>query len=88
MTKCTSNRLSIKSDVWSFGILLWELVTKGREPYPGMTNKQVRDVVIEGYHMQIPKDCPKPFNQIMLDCWKLNDDRRTTFSNIRRHLLG
>ena len=84
----TSNRLSIKSDVWSFGILLWELVTKGSLPYPGMTNGQVCEAVIEGYRMPEPKDCPEPFYQIMLDCWKLNDDERPTFNDIRRHLLG
>ena len=81
-------QLSIKSDVWSFGILLWELVTKGRIPYPGMTNEQVREAVPRGYRMRIPKNCPKPFYQIMLDCWKVNDDKRPTFNNIRRHLLG
>ena len=84
----TSNRLSIKSDVWSFGILLWELVTKGSLPYPGMTNKQVLEAVPRGYYMPEPKDCPKPFYQIMLDCWELNDDERPTFNNIYRHLLG
>ena len=84
----TSNRLSIKSDVWSFGILLWELATKGDLPYPGMTAKQVLEAVKRGYHMPEPKNCPKPFCQIMLDCWKLNDDERPTFNNIHRHLLG
>ena len=89
MTKSdTSKRLSIKSDVWSFGILLWELVTKGRVPYRGMTNKEVRDAVPQGYHMPEPKDCPEPLYQIMLDCWKLNDDERPTFNNIYHHLLG
>ena len=83
----TSNQLSIKSDVWSFGILLWELVTKGREPYPGMTDEQVLEAVPQGYCMPEPKDCPEPFYQIMLDCWELNDDERTTFNKIRRHLL-
>ena len=84
----TSNRLSIKSDVWSFGILLWELVTKGSLPYPNMTNQQVREAVTQGYCMPEPEDCPKPFYQIMLDCWKLNDDERPTFNNIQRYLLG
>ena len=84
----TSNRLSIKSDVWSFGILLWELVTKGRIPYPGMTNQQVHDAVLKGYCIPEPENCRKPFYQIMLDCWKLNDDERPTFNNIQRYLLG
>ena len=81
-------QLSIKSDVWSFGILLWELVTKGSLPYPDMTNGQVCIAVIEGYHMPEPKDCPEPLYEIMLDCWKLNDDERPNFNNIRHHLLG
>ena len=79
--------MSIKSDVWSFGILLWELVTKGREPYPGMTDEQVCEAVLQDYRMPAPKDCPEPFYEIMLDCWKLNDDERTTFNKIHRHLL-
>ena len=82
-----SSRLSIKSDVWSFGILLWELVTKGSLPYPGMTNQQVCEAVIEGYRMPEPEDCPEPFYQIMLDCWRLNDDKRPTFNNIHYDLL-
>ena len=77
----TSNRLSIKSDVWSFGILLWELVTKGREPYPGMTDEQVLEAVPQGYLMPGPENCPKPFYQMMLNCWELNDDKRPTFNN-------
>ena len=83
----TSNRLSIKSDVWSLGVLLWELVTKGKVPYPNMTDEQVRKAVPQGYHMSEPKDCPEPFYKIMLDCWKLNDDERPIFDNIHRHLL-
>ena len=83
----TSKQMSIKSDVWSFGVLLWELVTKGREPYPDMTDEQVLEAVPQGYHMSEPKDCPEPFYQIMLDCWRLDDDERPIFDNIHRHLL-
>ena len=83
----TSSRLSIKSDVWSFGILLWELVTKGRVPYPGMTDEQVLDAVPQGYRMPEPEGCQEPFYQIMLKCWKLNDDRRTHFNDIHYQLF-
>ena len=82
------SQFSIKSDVWSFGILLWELVTKGRVPYTGMTNQQVLEAVPQGYRMPIPKGCPEPLYQIMLKCWKLNDDERPTFRNIYHNLLG
>ena len=85
----TLYRLSIKSDVWSFGVLLWELVTKGsRISYAGMTYKEVREAVAQGYHMPKPMGCPEPLYQIMLDCWRLNDDERPNFNNVHRHLLG
>ncbi|XP_019862004.1 PREDICTED: tyrosine-protein kinase STK-like [Amphimedon queenslandica] len=78
----TLKRLSIKSDVWSFGILLWELGTKRKEPYPGMTNGTVKEAVSKGYHMPIPRDCPKPFKQLMINCWKYKDDERPSFKNV------
>jgi fyn-related kinase len=52
------NRFSIKSDVWAFGILLTELVTYGRIPYPGMTNAEVLQQVECGYCMPNPPNCP------------------------------
>ena len=76
------NRLSIKSDVWSFGVLLWELVTKGDLPYRGMTNKEVCELVSKGDHIYIPWDCPEPFSQLMINCWKYNDYERPNFKDI------
>ena len=78
----TLNRMSIKSDVWSFGILLWELITEGNEPYPGMTNEEVRKLASKGDHMFIPQDCPEPFKQLMINCWKYNDYERPNFKDI------
>ena len=83
----TLNQLSIKSDVWSFGILLWKLVTKGKEPYPGMTNQKVKEAVSKGYHMPIPRDCPEPFKQLMINCWKHKDNERPNFNYVIDILL-
>ena len=77
------NRFSIKSDVWSFGILLVELVTHGRIPYPGMTNGEVLARVEQGYRMPPPSNCPEPLYQIMLDCWKQEAEERPTFEYLR-----
>ena len=63
------SRFSIKSDVWSFGILLTELVTYGRLPYPGMTNAEVLSQVEHGYRMPMPPNCNPALYEIMLECW-------------------
>lgn len=64
------NKFSIKSDVWSFGILLTEVITYGRIPYPGMNNAEVLQQVEKGYRMPCPHGCPELLYTIMLDCWK------------------
>ena len=78
----TLKRLSIKSDVWSFGILLWELVTKGDLPYHGMNDDQVHELLLKGKCTYIPRGCPKPFNQLMMNCWKHKDYERPSFKDI------
>ena len=55
--------------MWSFGILLTELVTFGRIPYPGMTNAEVLHQVEHGFRMQQPQGCPPALYDIMLECW-------------------
>ena len=80
------NRFTIKSDVWSFGILLAELITHGRIPYPGMTNGEVLAKVEQGYRMPPPPGCPDPLYQIMLSCWKAEPDERPTFEYLKYHL--
>ena len=72
-------RFTVKSDVWSFGILLYELVTHGGIPYPGMKNNEVLAAIQREYRMPIPKDCPEPLYKVMLDCWNKEPERRPTF---------
>eukprot|EP01147_Barroeca_monosierra_P008492 gene8492-962_t len=80
------SRFSTKSDVWSFGILLTELVTYGRIPYPGMTNAEVLQQVERGYRMPSPPGTPEPLYQIMLDCWRANAEERPTFETLQWRL--
>ncbi|KAH9504581.1 Tyrosine-protein kinase Src42A [Bulinus truncatus] len=77
------NRFTIKSDVWSFGILLTEIVTYGRVPYPGMTNAEVLHQVEHGYRMPCPQGCPKALYEIMLDCWRKEEIERPTFETLQ-----
>ncbi|XP_066273344.1 tyrosine-protein kinase Src42A-like [Branchiostoma lanceolatum] len=80
------SRFSIKSDVWSFGILLYELVTYGRMPYAGMTNAEVLTQVEKGYRMPCSPGCPDSLYQIMLDCWKKDECERPTFESLQWRL--
>ena len=80
------NRFTIKSDVWSFGILLYEIITYGRFPYPGMTNFEVLERIQTGYRMGCPPNCPKQLHDIMLECWRDEAQSRPTFETLQWQL--
>ncbi|CAG5132713.1 unnamed protein product, partial [Candidula unifasciata] len=75
-------KFSVKSDVWSFGILLYELMTRGRIPYPGMDNKTVLDQVERGYRMDKPANTPDGVYTKMLECWLERPEQRPTFEHL------
>ncbi|XP_028252832.1 tyrosine-protein kinase Blk [Parambassis ranga] len=77
---------SIKSDVWSFGILLTEIVTYGRIPYPGMTNPEVVRSLDRSYRMPCPDGCPEELYDIMMMCWKEKPEDRPTFDFLQNTL--
>ena len=60
---------STKSDVWSYGVLLWEIVTCGERPYTGVATEALLDLIKDGYRMSIPLQCPQNLYQIMKSCW-------------------
>ncbi|XP_064481076.1 tyrosine-protein kinase SRK2-like isoform X1 [Ornithodoros turicata] len=71
---------SIKSDVWSYGVLLYELITHGQVPYPGMSNRQVVEQVENGFRMPKPNcECPDSVYNTMLTCWEGEPENRPTF---------
>ncbi|XP_018422046.1 PREDICTED: tyrosine-protein kinase Lck isoform X3 [Nanorana parkeri] len=77
---------TIKSDVWSFGVLLTEIITYGRIPYPGMTNPEVIDYLERGYRMPQPDQCPKELYELMVRCWNERPEERPTFEFLRCYL--
>ncbi|XP_024903484.1 tyrosine-protein kinase Fer isoform X2 [Pteropus alecto] len=79
-------RYSSESDVWSFGILLWETFSLGVCPYPGMTNQQAREQVERGYRMSAPQNCPEDIFKIMMRCWDYKPENRPKFSELQKEL--
>ena len=77
---------TIKSDVWSFGIVMYELVTRGRLPYPGMNNGQVVDALKTGDRMACPSGCPEHLFEIMTECWREEAASRPTFEELQSRL--
>ncbi|XP_054445966.1 tyrosine-protein kinase Fer [Pteronotus mesoamericanus] len=79
-------RYSSESDVWSFGILLWETFSLGVCPYPGMTNQQAREQVERGYRMSAPQHCPEEIFKLMMKCWDYKPENRPKFSDLQKEL--
>ena len=81
------NRFTVKSDVWSFGIVLYEIITRGRTPYAGLTGRQILEEVSCGrYRMPCPKDCPVKLHDMMLECWSQEPENRPSFCNLEQQL--
>uniref|UniRef100_A0A8C6PEA2 Tyrosine-protein kinase n=1 Tax=Nothobranchius furzeri TaxID=105023 RepID=A0A8C6PEA2_NOTFU len=79
-------RYSSESDVWSYGVLLWETFSLGVCPYPGMTNQQAREQVEKGYRMTCPQRCPDEVYKVMQRCWQYNPEERPKFLELQRDL--
>uniref|UniRef100_A0A8I3MB23 Ephrin type-A receptor 8 n=1 Tax=Canis lupus familiaris TaxID=9615 RepID=A0A8I3MB23_CANLF len=73
---------SSASDVWSFGVVMWEVLAYGERPYWNMTNRDVISSVEEGYRLPAPMGCPRALHQLMLDCWHKDRAQRPRFSHI------
>lgn len=76
------NRFSTKSDVWAFGVLLWEVATYGMSPYPGVDLTEVYHLLERGYRMERPPGCPPHIYQLMMKCWQWDPKDRPMFKDI------
>ncbi|XP_046963627.1 tyrosine kinase receptor Cad96Ca isoform X1 [Vanessa cardui] len=73
---------SVKSDIWSFGVLLWEIVTLGSTPYPGLSAGDVMRKVREGHRLEKPEHCRRELYNIMYYCWEAEPTSRPDFKEV------
>uniref|UniRef100_A0A8D2P6H3 Tyrosine-protein kinase receptor n=1 Tax=Zosterops lateralis melanops TaxID=1220523 RepID=A0A8D2P6H3_ZOSLA len=70
------------SDVWSFGVVLWEISSLAEQPYQGLSNEQVLKFVMDGGYLDQPDNCPERLHSLMQMCWQYNPKMRPTFIEI------
>ena len=75
-----------ETDVWSFGVTLWEIYSSGLKPYYGMGNEEVIKIVRDGDLLPCPKECPKEVYRVMCECWQLDSFDRPSFSTIHQQI--
>ncbi|XP_046744927.1 macrophage colony-stimulating factor 1 receptor 2-like [Diprion similis] len=74
---------STKSDVWSFGVVLWELFSLARTPYPLIRPEDMCQTLAEGYRMEKPQYASRSIYQMMLRCWKAEPSERPSFERLK-----
>lgn len=72
-------KYSIKSDVWAFGVVLWEIFSFGTTPYSKLGHIQVIEKIIQGYRLETPTGCPIEIETLMQQCWNTEPDIRPDF---------
>ncbi|XP_012259968.2 muscle, skeletal receptor tyrosine-protein kinase-like [Athalia rosae] len=79
-------RFTLESDVWSFGVVLWEVYSFGKQPYYGHNNDEVVKLILHGIMLIPPEDCPPFICDIMRGCWKTEPKDRLKFTDIMEKL--
>ncbi|XP_065842889.1 tyrosine-protein kinase receptor torso-like isoform X5 [Oscarella lobularis] len=77
---------SEKSDVWSYGVVLWEIVTLGCFPYPFLASKDLLFHLRSGNRLECPENCSRELYEIMFECWRSEPEMRPTFEKLSTQL--
>lgn len=80
------NKFTVESDVWSFGVVLWEIFSFALQPYYGMTHEEVVKYVKEGKVLEMPSNTPVPVYELMKHCWQRKPNSRPSFHSLYKSL--
>ncbi|XP_046385492.1 tyrosine-protein kinase transmembrane receptor Ror-like isoform X2 [Ischnura elegans] len=80
-------RFTLESDTWSYGVVLWEIYSFGKQPYYGHCNEEVVKLILQGIMLIPPDNCPPAVCNLMRDCWKTEPKDRPSFAGLHSQLL-
>lgn len=81
-------KFTTESDVWSFGVILWEIFTYGKQPWFQLANNEVIECITQGRVLERPRLCPKEVYDIMLGCWQREPQQRLNIKDIQKILFA
>ncbi|XP_017295104.1 NT-3 growth factor receptor-like isoform X1 [Kryptolebias marmoratus] len=80
-------KFTTESDVWSFGVILWEIFTYGKQPWFQLANNEVIECITQGKVLERPRLCPKEVYDMMLGCWQREPQQRLIIKDIQKKLI-
>ncbi|XP_073687695.1 NT-3 growth factor receptor-like [Garra rufa] len=81
-------KFTTESDVWSFGVILWEIFTYGKQPWFQLANNEVIECITQGRVLERPRLCPKEVYDMMLGCWQREPQQRLNIKDIQKILYA
>ena len=79
---CNEMKFTVASDVWAYGVTIWEIYTYGETPYYSFNNNEARKEIVRGLILEIPETCPDSIKNIMRQCWMYDPVARCSFDKI------
>ncbi|KAG8514578.1 Tyrosine-protein kinase receptor TYRO3, partial [Galemys pyrenaicus] len=80
------NLYTVHSDVWAFGVTMWEIMTRGQTPYAGIENAEIYNYLIGGNRLKQPPECMEDVYELMYQCWNADPKQRPSFTCLRMEL--